>query len=122
MGSRFFFTRPSNHVDYMRELGTGYSNRLSFAQPTCIKTDARLRLDCEQSPFFFRFRKGVHARASVERRSRETRETRAAAREEKRALFFRASPVSRLQSRAWSFASLGRFARRTKKKERLLVV
>ena len=46
-----------------------------------------------------------------ERRSRETRETRAAARE-----------VSRLQSRAWSFACLGGFARRTKKKERLLVV
>ena len=28
----------------------------------------------------------------------------------------------RLQSRAWSFACLGRFALRTKKKERLLVV
>ena len=51
----------------------------------------------------------MHARASVERRSRETRET-------------RASPISRLQLRAWSFACLGRFARRTKKKERLLVV
>ena len=57
--------------------------------------------------------RGVHARASVERCSRETRETRAAAREEK----FRASSVSRLQSRAFSFACLGRFARRTKKKE-----
>ena len=34
----------------------------------------------------------------------------------------RASPVSRLQSRAWSFACLGGFAPRTKKKERLLVV
>ena len=46
-------------------------------------------------------------RASVERRAREEREPRA----------------SRcLQSRAWSFACLGRFARRTKKKERLLVV
>ena len=33
-----------------------------------------------------------------------------------------ATPVSRLQSRAWSFACLGRFARRTKKRERLLVV
>ena len=32
------------------------------------------------------------------------------------------TPVSRLQSRAWSFACLGRFARRTKKEERLLVV
>ena len=61
-------------------------------------------------------------RASVKRRSRETRETRAAAQEEKRDLFFRASPVSRLQSRAWSFACLGRCARRTKHKERLLVV
>ena len=48
----------------------------------------------------------MHARASVKRRSRETRETR----------------VSRLQSRAWSFACLRRFARRTKKKERLVVV
>ena len=36
--------------------------------------------------------------------------------------FCRASPVSRPQSRAWSFACLGRFTRRTKKKERLLVV
>ena len=80
-------------------------------------------LDCEQSLFFFRFSKGVHVRASVERRRRETRETRAAAQEEKKeTIFFRASPVSRLQSRAWSFACLGRFARRTKKKERLLVV
>ena len=65
----------------------------------------------------------VHAHASVERRSRETRETRTAAREEKReSLFCRASPVSRLQSRGWSFACFGRFARRTKKKERLFVV
>ena len=32
------------------------------------------------------------------------------------------SPVSRLQSRAWSFACLGSFARRTKKKEILLLV
>ena len=89
-----------------------------------------LKVDCEQSLFFFR----VHARASVERRSRETRETRAAAREEKGESFFcRASPVSRLQSRAWSLiACLGRNlvprafplkmggARRTK--ERLLEV
>ena len=45
-------------------------------------------------------------RASVEWRSRETRETR----------------VSPLQSRAWSFACLRRFAQRTNKKERLLVV
>ena len=84
-------------------------------------------LDCEQSLFFFRFRKGIDFLKvvrmvfwsgvvgpgtnfrSLARSSRETRET-------------KASPVSRLQSRAWSFACLGRFARRTKKKERLLVV
>ena len=34
----------------------------------------------------------------------------------------RASPVSRLESSAWSFACLSRVARRTKKKKRLLVV
>ena len=34
----------------------------------------------------------------------------------------RASPVSSLQSLAWSFACLGHFALRTKKKERLLVL
>ena len=54
----------------------------------------------------------MHARAIFEWQSLETRETRAA----------RASPVSRLQSHGWSFACLERFARRTKKKERLLVV
>ena len=43
--------------------------------------------------------RGVHARASVERRGKRGR-----------------------QSRAWTFACLGRFAQRTKKKERLLVV
>ena len=37
-------------------------------------------------------------------------------------LFCRASPVSRLQSRARSLTCIWRFARRTKKKERLLVV
>ena len=49
---------------------------------------------CGQSLFFFRFSKG-----------------RARARER-----CRASPVSCLHSRAWSFACLGRFARRAKKK------
>ena len=83
-----------------------------------------LLLDCKQSLFFslsFSLSvslssdlvRGVHARERVKRRSRETRETRAAA---------RTSPVLRLQSRAWSFACLGRFARRIKKKESLLVV
>ena len=37
-----------------------------------------------------------------------------------RALFFRTPSFSRLQSRVWSFSSLARFPRRTKKKERLL--
>ena len=62
----------------------------------------RMLLDCEQSLFFFR--QCTRARAL----SGE------AARHEKRG--------RRLQSRAWSFACLGRFARRTKKKERLLGV
>ena len=61
----------------------------------------KLKLDCEQSLFFFRFNKS-NARAR-ERRSGETRETRAA------------SPVSRHQSRAWPFACLA-FARRTTEK------
>ena len=60
-----------------------------------------MMLDCEQSLFFFRFSES-NARAR-ERRSRETCETRAAAREED---FFHASPVSRHQSRAWPFACL----------------
>ena len=50
----------------------------------------------------------MHAAARREKRGRQP--------EEKK------EPVSGLQSRAWSFACLGRFARRTKKKERLLVV
>ena len=67
-------------------------------------------IDCEQSlSFSSDLVRDVHARASVERRNRETQESKAAA------------PVSRLQSRAWSFACLGRFARRTKEKERLLI-
>ena len=60
-----------------------------------------VNLDCEKPLFFFRFSKGS-ARAG-ERWAAKPR-------------------VSRLQSRAWSFACLGRFGRRTKKKERLLVV
>ena len=67
-------------------------------------------LDCEQSLFFFRFSES-NARAR-ERRSRETREMRAAA---------RASPVSRHQSRAWPFACLA-FCSTDDSKERLLVV
>ena len=69
----------------------------------------KVELDCEQSLFFFRFSESS-ARAR-EGQSRETRETRAAA-----------SAFLRLQSRAWSFAYLARFARQTKEKERLLVV
>ena len=62
-------------------------------------------LDCERSLFFFRFSESS-ARAR-ERRSRETRETRGTDREEKkRVSLFRASPVSRLQSRAWPCACL----------------
>ena len=60
---------------------------------TPISTRLRCEIDCEQSLFFFRFGES-NARAR-ERRSRETRETRAAA-----------SPVSRHHSRAWPFACL----------------
>ena len=71
-------------------------------------------VDCEQSLFFFfRFSEG-NARA---RERRETGEMRAAARREKWTSF-----VSRLQSRAWSFACLARFDRWNKKRGRLLVV
>ena len=51
--------------------------------------------------------RGVHVCSRVEatRRARKTKVT-----------------VSPLQSRAWSFAFLARFARRIKRKERLLVV
>ena len=48
-----------------------------------LRGSSRVPVDCEQSLFFFIFSEGsARARASVER-SRETRETRAAAREEK---------------------------------------
>jgi len=71
-----------------------------------------LFVDCEQSLFFFRFSKG----------SARERERWAAKPRDARDESGSASPVSRLQSRAWSFAGLRRFARMTKKKERLLVV
>ena len=58
--------------------------------------------------------RGLHARARVEQQSRETAETRAAARE--------AFPVSRLQQCARSFSCVAPFARWTEKKERLLLV
>ena len=62
-------------------------------------------LDCSQSLLFFRFRK----RSARAHEGGETRET-------------AASPVWRLQSRAYAFACLAHFAWQTKKKERLLVV
>ena len=70
------------------------TNVISLLTGTFIRRTvmAGPEVDCKQSLIFFRFSKGVHERASVERRSRETRdarretrETRAAAREEKRA-------------------------------------
>ena len=74
---------------------------------------------CEQSLFFFRFSESS-ARA-WEKRGRETRETRAAAREGKK-IFFPASPISRHQSRAWPFACLAFCSMDYRKKERLHVV
>ena len=106
-------------------------------------------VDCKQSLIFLRFSKGVYERASVERRSRETRDARNEGRSPRRkkslsTLQFSRHKITRpwksilscfagslsfvvpLPSRAFSHArgicGLGRFARRTKKKERLLVV
>ena len=70
-------------------------------------------LDWEQSLFFFRLSES-NARAR-ERRSRETRETRAAAREEKRVSFFVPLP-SRAISHARGHLRVSRFARRTTEK------
>ena len=57
-----------------------------------------VKIDCEQSLFFYKFslRGRVHARASVKRRSREMRKTRAAAREEKRETLFCRAPHLRV--------------------------
>ena len=62
----------------------------------------RMIIDCGQSIFYFDLVRGVHAHARRKKRGEK-----------------RASPISRLQSRAWSFIRLARFARRTKMKERL---
>jgi len=73
--------------------------------------------DCEQSLFFFRFSESNAL--SRERRSRETRETRAAAREEKRdCLSFFVPLPSRAISHARGHLRVSRFARRaTEKRE-----
>ena len=81
---------------YVEILSTRKAWRARKRSKSCSRRSSATELDCEQSLFFFRFSKS-NARAR-ERRSRETRETRAAARE--------ASPVSRHQSRAWPFACL----------------
>ena len=79
----------------------------------------------EQSVFFFRFIEGsARARASVGRRSRETRKTRAAAREGKESSVSFSMP---LPSRAFSLARVYLRVSRVlldaaRKKERLLVV
>ena len=80
----------------------------------------RQKIDCEQSLFFVRFCKGSgHAR---ERRSRETRETRAAAREEKKKNRLTVEDHSPWLC-GWSVFFRGhlrvsRFARRTTEKKR----
>ena len=68
----------------------------------CEVTSASPLLDCEQSLFFFRFSKG-------------------SARAQER-LAAKLGDARNESVTAWSFACLGRFARLTKKKERLLVV
>ena len=65
-----------------------------------VKIHTLYSLDCKQSLFFFRFSKGSTC-TSVTRNE---------------------SGRPRRKKRAWSFACLGRFAGRTKKKERLLIV
>ena len=75
-------------------------------------------IGCKQSLFFFRFSEG-NARGRERRAAKpqERREKRGRQPEKKKErLSFCASPVSRLQPRAWSFACLARFARRTKEK------
>ena len=71
-------------------------------------------VDCQQSLFFSDLVRRVHARANGERREKWARQPE----KEKKWTSF----VSRLQSRAWSFACLARFDRWNKKKGRLLVV
>ena len=70
-------------------------------------------VDCEQCLFFFRFSEGS-ARAR-EQRSRETRETRAAAREDKEPL------PSRAIRHARGHLRVSRFARRTTEKRERVV-
>ena len=80
------------------------------------------KLDCEQPLFSFRFSKGsARARERWTAKPRDARSEGGSPRR-KKSFFCRTSPVSRLQSRAWSFTCVRRFARRTKKKERLLVL
>ena len=80
-----------------------------------------IALDCELSLFFFRFSKGsARAREHWAAKPRDARNEGGSPRRKKSRLL--SCPSRRLQSRAWSFACLGRFTRRTKKKERLLVV
>ena len=87
-------------------------------------------LDCEQTLFFFRFGKGSARARAWAAKPRDVRNEGGNPRRKMRDCPHSqtqwntrsASPVSRLQSRAWSFACLERFARRTKKKEKMLVV
>ena len=88
-----FFNSQANEMVYLIYFFQSFARS---HQPCAVNTAGGL--ECEQSLFFFRFREG-NARA---RASSETQETRAAAREDKReSLFFRASPISRVRSRAF---------------------
>ena len=100
--------RPQYH--YITYLLTGFKSDLTRTlkvrknrQQTTCNLFCNIAARLQAVSFSSDLEREVHARASVERRSRERRETRAAA-------------VSRLQSCAWWFTCLGRFARRTKKK------
>ena len=88
---------------YHKHFMTGHRKTVSFVFPKTLIVQTVSSLS-----FSSDLVRGVHVHVSVEQQSRETRKMR--------------QPVLRLQSWVWSFACLVRFARWTKKKERLLVV
>ena len=87
---------------YDKEFKIWYRGSIFNSALKCEVTSACPLLDCEQSISFFRFSKGsAHAQERLAAKPGDARNE---------------------SVMAWSFACLGRFARRTKKKERLLVV
>ena len=96
--SKSLYKRPFHSFLTFDRDKLGKIRRQHLKERLKISAIAKFEIEYEQSLFFSRFSESS-ARAR-ERRSRETSETRAAP-----------SPVSHLQSRAWSFACLAPFAR-----------